>query len=70
LHGAIDQAGALAAASPHAATALARAFGVSFAVSLGICLVALVPAALLPGRRQRISPQPHGHNNQKENSHD
>jgi hypothetical protein len=29
-----------------------------------------VPAALLPGRRQRISPQPHGHNNQKENSHD
>ena len=47
-HGGIGQAGRLAAASPHAATALARAFGVSFAVALAVCVLALVPAALLP----------------------
>ncbi len=50
LRGGIGQAGALAESSPHAATALASAFGVSFAVSFGVCLVALVPALLLPGR--------------------
>ncbi|MGH3229651.1 MAG: DHA2 family efflux MFS transporter permease subunit [Streptosporangiaceae bacterium] len=49
-HGGIGQAGALAAASPHAAAALARAFGVSFAVALAVCVLALIPAALLPRR--------------------
>jgi EmrB/QacA subfamily drug resistance transporter len=48
--GAIGQAGALAAASPHAAAALARAFGVSFAVALAITVLALIPTALLPRR--------------------
>ena len=33
-HGGIGQAGQLAATSPHAATALAHAFGLSFAVAL------------------------------------
>jgi EmrB/QacA subfamily drug resistance transporter len=47
-HGGIGQAGVLAASSPHAAAALAGAFGVSFAVSFGICVLALVPALLLP----------------------
>jgi EmrB/QacA subfamily drug resistance transporter len=46
--GGIGQAGALAAASPHAATALARAFGVSFAVALAITALALFPTAVLP----------------------
>jgi hypothetical protein len=49
-HGGIGQAGAAAAASPHAATALGDAFGVAFAASFGICLAALVPAVLLRGR--------------------
>jgi len=49
-HGGIGQAGALAAASPHAAAALAQAFGVSFAVALAICVLALIPAVLLPRR--------------------
>jgi EmrB/QacA subfamily drug resistance transporter len=49
-HGGIGQAGALAASSPHTASALAAAFAVSFAVSFGICLIAVVPAVLLPGR--------------------
>jgi EmrB/QacA subfamily drug resistance transporter len=57
-HGGIGQAGALAAASPHAASALATAFGVSFAVSFGICLIAMVPAVLLPGRRRQTDPHP------------
>jgi EmrB/QacA subfamily drug resistance transporter len=59
-HGGIGQAGALAASSPHAAAALASAFGISFAVSFGVCLVALVPALLLPGRSTQIDlpPQP------------
>jgi EmrB/QacA subfamily drug resistance transporter len=48
--GSIGSAGALAAASPHAASALAGAFGVAFAVSLGITAAALVPAFLVPGR--------------------
>ncbi len=48
-HGGIGQARALAA-SPHAAAALARAFGVSFAVALAISVLALIPSALLPGR--------------------
>jgi EmrB/QacA subfamily drug resistance transporter len=46
--GGISQAGALAAASPHAAAALARAFGVSFAFALAITVLALLPTALLP----------------------
>ena len=50
-HGGIGQAGALAAASPHAATALAQAFGVSFAIALAICVLALIPTALLPHRK-------------------
>jgi EmrB/QacA subfamily drug resistance transporter len=51
-HGGIGQAGALAAASPHAAAALARAFGVSFAVALAVCVLALIPAALLPTHQE------------------
>ena len=47
-HGGIGQAGALAAASPHAAAALAGAFGTSFAVALAITALALIPALLLP----------------------
>ncbi len=47
-HGGIGQAGRLVAASPHAAAALAQAFGVSFAVALAVCVLALIPAALLP----------------------
>jgi EmrB/QacA subfamily drug resistance transporter len=50
-HGGIGQAGALAAASPHAAAALAQAFGVSFAVALAISVLALIPTALLPHRK-------------------
>ena len=48
-HGGIGQARALAA-SPHAAAALARAFGVSFAVALAISVLALIPSVLLPRR--------------------
>jgi EmrB/QacA subfamily drug resistance transporter len=55
-HGGIGRAGALAASSPHAAAALAGAFGVAFAVSFGITLLALVPAALLPGRPRTQRP--------------
>jgi EmrB/QacA subfamily drug resistance transporter len=51
-HGGIGRAGALAASSPHAATAMAGAFGVAFGVSFGITLLALVPALLLPGRQR------------------
>ena len=47
-HGGIGQAGALAAASPHAADALAQAFGVSFGVALAISVLAVIPTALLP----------------------
>ena len=47
-HGGIGQAGALAAASPHAAAALAQAFGVSFGVALAISVLAVIPTALLP----------------------
>ena len=47
-HGGVGQAGALAASSPPAAAALARAFEVSFAVALGVCVLALIPAAFLP----------------------
>ena len=49
-HGGIGQAGALAAASPHAAAGLAQAFGVSFAVALALCVLALIPTALIPHR--------------------
>jgi len=48
--GGIGQAGQLAATSPHAAAALADAFGVSFAVALAICVLALIPTALIPHR--------------------
>jgi EmrB/QacA subfamily drug resistance transporter len=48
--GGIGQAGRLAAASPHAAAALAQAFGISFAVALAITALALIPTALLPRR--------------------
>jgi EmrB/QacA subfamily drug resistance transporter len=48
--GGIGQAAAFAAASPHAATALAQAFRVSFAVALAISVLALIPSALLLGR--------------------
>ena len=46
--GGIGQAGRLAAASPHAAAALARAFGISFAVALALSVLALIPAFALP----------------------
>jgi MFS family permease len=49
-HGNLSRAGTLAASSPRAATALAGAFGVAFAASFAITLIALVPAVLLPGR--------------------
>jgi EmrB/QacA subfamily drug resistance transporter len=56
-HGSIGQIGALAASSPHAAAALAAAFGVSFAVALGLSVLAFVPAALLPGRPAGRAPR-------------
>jgi EmrB/QacA subfamily drug resistance transporter len=46
--GGIGQVGQLAAASPHAAAALAQAFGVGFAVALAVTVLALIPAVLLP----------------------
>jgi EmrB/QacA subfamily drug resistance transporter len=49
-HGGITQAGQLATTSPHTATALAHAFGVSFAVALAICVLAVIPTALIPHR--------------------
>ena len=49
-HGGIGQAGALAATSPRAATPLAQAFAVSFAVALAVSVLALVPSVLLPRR--------------------
>jgi EmrB/QacA subfamily drug resistance transporter len=49
-HGGIGQAGQLAATSPHAAAALAQAFAISFAVALAICVIALIPTALIPHR--------------------
>jgi MFS family permease len=49
-HGGIGQAGQLAAASPHAAAALAQAFGISFAVALAISVLALIPTFALPHR--------------------
>jgi EmrB/QacA subfamily drug resistance transporter len=49
-HGGIGQAGQLAATSPPAAAALARAFGVSFAVALAITVLGLVLTVLLPRR--------------------
>jgi len=55
-HGGIGQAGLLAAASPHAAAALAQAFGVSFAVALAITVLALIPAAALPRRTTPLAP--------------
>jgi hypothetical protein len=54
--GGIGQAGRLAAASPHAAAALAQSFGVSFAVALAITVLALIPAALLPRRDEPQNP--------------
>lgn len=53
-HGGIGRA----ASSPHAAAALAGAFGVAFTVSFGITLLALVPATLLPGRPGRLFADP------------
>jgi EmrB/QacA subfamily drug resistance transporter len=58
-HGGIGQAGALAAASPRAATALADAFGVSFTVALAISVLALVPAVLLPRKPADLPHQDH-----------
>jgi EmrB/QacA subfamily drug resistance transporter len=52
-HGGIAQAGALSASSPHATAELAGAFGVSFAVALAVCVIAFVPALLLPDRSAR-----------------
>jgi EmrB/QacA subfamily drug resistance transporter len=61
--GGIGQASTIAAASPHAAAAVAGAFGVSFAVSFGITVAALIPAVLLPGRPRR-----RGHDTEQSNS--
>jgi MFS family permease len=61
--GGIGQANTIAAASPHAAAAVAGAFGVSFAVSFGIAVAALIPAVLLPGRPRR-----RGHDTEQSNS--
>jgi MFS family permease len=55
-HGGIGQAGQLAAASPPAAAALARAFEVSFAVALAITVLALIPAVMLPRGDEPQSP--------------
>src|SRR5262249_45254069 len=49
-HGNLGQAAGLAAASPRHPSDVAGAFGVAFAVSSALTLVALVPAALLPRR--------------------
>jgi hypothetical protein len=49
---------AMAAASPHAATVLAGAFGAVFAVALAITALALIPALLLPGRPAGPPSQP------------
>ena len=57
-HGGIGQAGALAAASPHAASAVAGAFGVSFAVALAITVLALIPTALLPRHHREDAVRP------------
>jgi EmrB/QacA subfamily drug resistance transporter len=59
-HGGISQAGALAAASPHAAAAVAQAFGVSFTVALAITVLALIPTALLPRRTEDGGRPPSG----------
>jgi len=67
-HGQIGQATAIAAASPHAAAALARAFGTSFAVALAISVLALVPAVLLPGHP--ASPPPTRGTPEKGHFHD
>jgi MFS family permease len=48
--GGIGQAAAVAGSSARAAAAIGHAFAVSFVVALAISAVALVPAALLPGR--------------------
>jgi EmrB/QacA subfamily drug resistance transporter len=48
--GNLGQAAALAATSSHRASEVAGAFGVAFAVSFVLTLVALIPAALLPRR--------------------
>ncbi len=54
-HGGLAQAGALAARSPgHVRPALANAFGTTFWVALGLAVVALVPALLLPERRREV----------------
>jgi EmrB/QacA subfamily drug resistance transporter len=51
--GGIDQAGALARRDPvHAAPAIAHAFGPPFWVALALTAAALVPALLLPSRRE------------------
>jgi EmrB/QacA subfamily drug resistance transporter len=52
-HGEVARAGAIAAASPDAANALAHAFGIGFAVALAITVLALIPTALLPRRQVR-----------------
>ncbi|HZD66782.1 MAG TPA: DHA2 family efflux MFS transporter permease subunit [Acidimicrobiales bacterium] len=57
--GGIGRVDAASTSTPHAAGALASAFGVSFAVSLAIGVIALVPALLLPGRPARSGPGGH-----------
>jgi MFS family permease len=47
------QVGHLAVSSSHAAAAVSGAFDVAFAVSFGITVLALVPAALIPRRPRR-----------------
>jgi EmrB/QacA subfamily drug resistance transporter len=52
-HGGLGQAGELAARDPHAPPALANAFGTTFWVALGLTVVALAPALLLPEKMHR-----------------
>ena len=57
LHDGIAEAGALARRDPaHATPLLAHAFGTTFVVALVLAAVAVVPAALLPRRRNDAQP--------------
>jgi hypothetical protein len=50
--GGIDHAAALAARRPDAARAIAHAFGTTFWVACVLTACALLPAVLLPGRKE------------------
>ena len=52
LHGGIGQAAALVQRSPQAAPQVAHAFGTTFWVAFALTAAALIPALLLPGRKE------------------